>query len=119
MPIKFFSNISAKQNQQIVYMYNSVKSPTEMPLEYISGKNGGYRISIKSDEIQQYRNYSIYNKCSKQIRWNNNILVGYYNIPEFTKIEKNRLYYAMLQVLGKENVKIFASYSDAILSENL
>ena len=101
MPIKVYSTISEQDNQQIIQIYNSIKSPTEMPLEKISGKGGGYYFVIKPDEKRNFRTYYS-NLSTKQIHWNCGILVGYYNFPEFTKTEQNRLYYALLQVLGKK-----------------
>jgi hypothetical protein len=118
MPIKVLvKKISKPEIQEILDYYNHLKLPGEPALGYLSCSEGGFKLDLSmNDYIKHYKRYGGRNPPMKQIRWNNNLLVSYYNYPAFSAEEENRLYLAMIHVLGKEKIRFYKTFSDAIIS---
>lgn len=110
MTIKVTLNIINKEDiEKILYYYNELKTNNDEYLDVINCKEGGFQLLPKSqNKLLKYK--------SKQLRWNNKYLVSYSNYNEFNKEEEVLLFKVMSLVLGKENVLIYNSYSDAKLS---
>ena len=110
MTIKVTLNLINKDdNEKILQYYNELKTNNDEYLDIIICKEGGFQL------VPYNQNKSVkYN--SKQLRWNNNYLVSYSNYNQFNKEEENLLFKVMRLVLGKENVLLYNSYSDALLS---
>jgi len=118
MPIKIFiTNITKEEILSIIEYYNSTKHSYEPNLKFLPCKEGGFKLDIGIDEyIKKYKKYGYYSITIKQIRFYQNILVSYYNYPGFSKSEEWRLYLAISNTIGRENVKWYESFSGALNS---
>lgn len=118
MPIKVTkSRINLDEIRLIIDYYNTNKSENEAFLAYLPCKEGGFKLDISIDEfLGKYKRYGCQHTPIKQLRWNRNILVSYYNYPGFSPEEESRLFNAMSVVLGRENVIHFETFSAALLA---
>lgn len=119
MPIKVTtSRITLDEIHLILDHYNTNKPANDAYLAYLPCKEGGFKLDISIDEfLGKYKRYGCQSQTPiKQLRWNRNILVSYYNYPGFSPEEESRLFHAMSVVLGRENVRHYETFSAALLA---
>ena len=118
MPIKVATKyITSEEIQAIIQNYNYNKPTTEPSIEYLQCSEGGFKLYIGIHEFnKKYKRYGGYTRNGpvKQLRWNRNILVSYYNYPGFSPDEELRLFRAMCDILGRENVEYYETFSSAL-----
>jgi len=110
MTIKVTLNVINKEDiEKILQYYNELKTNNDEYLDIIICKEGGFQLLPNNqNKLIKYK--------SKQLRWNNKYLVSYCNYNQFNKEEELLLFNVLRLVLGKENVLLYNSYSDAKLS---
>ena len=94
-------HIEPEEMQKILEYYNSKKMENEEPLEILNRCEGGFKIQISYFKNQPGDE----NNKIKQLRWNR----GYLSPMKYISFEYNGqklLYYALVNALGEENVKI-------------
>ena len=114
MPIKvtLSKQVILADAHRVLNEYNMRKKMSDQSLEFLSCKEIGFK--IQADNRKTNRIYGYVDNSYKQLRWNRNTLISFYNYPAFSIEEENILFKSMRQVYGKENVIYYSTYGDAL-----
>jgi len=115
------SSISNSELEDILFHYNAMKPANSGVLEKLHCREGGFKIipfavgivpEIHKNPVMNQ--YEIEIRKTRELRWNaGKYLVGYCNIPTFSKEEEILLFKTMQFILGKEKVEYYETYGDA------
>ena len=117
MPIKLssFSLINDEDITYIVDYYNSHRQSDSAEIKPCFDKE--YKIlgfNITDTKMDRDTIIAFSMQTSKQIRFHGKYLVSFNNLRPFTTEDELLLFQAFSFVLGKENVKYYVSYGDAL-----
>ena len=89
----------------VIEHYNNNKAEHDSPLQKLDRAEGGFKLDIPLDKLEQHQGFLDNNMKIKQLRWENNCLVSRMGMPRFNANELWDLFWALKMTMGDENVE--------------